>query len=109
MLTLQTIADHFRDLGFNVRPQGDGLLVATQPQVVRLIGGDVKVSQGWVDVYPRNGAWIVRVTPHAAPHWIRSATSMADVEAFAREVLDVGLGRWKPTEGWFEIPDADPH
>jgi hypothetical protein len=41
-------------------------------------------------------------TPHMAPHWVRRATTVLEVEAFALEVLEVGQQAWAPSDGWTE-------
>lgn len=62
--------------------------------------GVIQVLERWVFVYPSDGEWVVRVTPHGGPHWVRRASNAEEVRLYALEVLRAGEPRWQPTAGW---------
>ncbi len=100
MPSREELTDRFWALGFRVSEVAffgsEGLWVSTKPI-------SQQASEGSVFVYPSGDSWIVRVTPQGGPHWISRATTMSEIEALVRQVLDVGLARWKSSAEWSAV------
>jgi hypothetical protein len=62
--------------------------------------GVIQVLERSAFVYPSDGEWVVRVTPHGGPHWVRRANNAEDVRLYALEVLLSRDHRWIPSGGW---------